>query len=337
MKLAHLLIALLILGSFCLAENPPGTVKQIAPGVWFRQGDTRGGTGISNNIIIEMKDYLVIVDANYPSGARLVIDLAKTLSPKPIRWVINTHHHPDHSYGNRFFTQAGATTIAYIGAYEEMERYEPQTWQQVSKERQDVRELNLAAPEPPMLLYTTSPYVITDGARRVELHHFMFGHTRGDTFVYLPKEKILCTGDAVVNGPYSDPKNAYMGNWSNEIRAAQQLDVEYVLPGHGDPGGKELLEGEIRFFDALYKAVEAEVKNGKKLEQLVTMGPNGRPVATTIRLPKSIQDVYVFKPSPTLPRYAVFRFPTQVMATYEEITHGKPYADVALAAGKPPE
>jgi len=332
------LAAGLMLGSLSLiAENPPGTVKKIVPGVWFRQGDTQGGTGISNNAIIEMKDYLVIVDANYPSGARMVIDLAKTLSPKPIRWVINTHHHPDHSYGNHVFTAEGATTIAYIGAYEEMGRYEPGTWKAVSKGRKDVGALNLPVPEPPMLLYTTSPYVITDGVRRIELYHFMFGHTRGDTFVYLPKEKILCTGDAVVNGPYSDPKNAYMGNWSNEIRAAQKLDVEYVLPGHGDPGGKELLEGEIRFFDALYKAVEAEVKSGKTLEQLVTMNAAGRPIATTVRLPQSIMDVYVFKPSPKLPAYAISRFPTQVMATYEEIKHGKPYADVALAAGKPPE
>jgi cyclase len=326
--------AWLLPGSVSLAENPAGYVSQIAPGVWFREGSTMDGTGVSNNVIIEMKDHLIVVDANYPMGAQMVLDLAKTLSPKPIRLVINTHHHPDHSYGNRLFTQQGATTIAYVGAYEEMARYEPRTWQQVSRARKDTGALNLPAPEPPMLLYTTSPYVITDGARRVELHHFAFGHTRGDTFVYLPNEKILCTGDAVVNGPYSDPKNAYIGNWSNEIRAAQKLDVEHVLPGHGDPGGKDLLEGQIRFFDALYKAVEAEIRNGKTLEQLVTKNAAGRAIATTVQLPQSIMDVYVFHPSPKLPAYAVARFPTQVMATYEEIKQGKPYADIALASGQ---
>ena len=111
MKPASLLVVWLWLGSLSFAENPPGFVKQIVPGVWFRQGSTMDGTGVSNNAIIEMKDYLIIVDANYPMGARMVIDLAKTLSPKPIRWVINTHHHPDHSYGNHLFTQEGATTI----------------------------------------------------------------------------------------------------------------------------------------------------------------------------------------------------------------------------------
>jgi cyclase len=333
MKLMNLLAAALLLGSVCLAENPAGFVKQIAPGVWFREGSTLDGTGVSNNAIIEMKDYLIVVDANYPMGARMVIDLAKTLSPKPIRWVINTHHHPDHSYGNRLFTEEGATTIAHVGDYEEMQRYEPRTWKQVSRMRKDTGALNLPAPDPPMLLYTGNLYVITDGVRRVELHHFTFGHTRGDTFVYLPKEKVLCTGDAVVNGPYSDPKNAYMGNWATEVKMAQELGAEYVLPGHGDPGGKELLEGEIRFFEALYSAVEAEFKAGKTLDQIVTKNAAGRAVATTVKLPKSIMDVYVFHPSPDLPAYAVARFPTQVMATYEEIKNGKPYADVALASG----
>jgi len=334
MRPASLLTACFLLGSLSFAENPAGFVKQIVPGVWFRQGSTMDGTGVSNNAIIEMKDFIVIVDANYPMGARMVIDLAKTLSPKPIRWVINTHHHPDHTYGNHLFTQEGATTIAHIGDYEEMQRYEPRTWQSVSRARKDMAPLNLPVPEPPMLLYTGNLYVITDGVRRVELHHFMFGHTRGDTFVYLPKEKVLCTGDAVVNGPYSDPKNAYMGNWPQEVKLAQELGAEYVLPGHGDNGGKELLEGEIRFFESLYKAVEAEFKNGKTLEQLVTMNAAGRAIATTVRLPQNIMDVYVFKPSPTLPAYAVARFPTQVMATYEEIKNGKPYADIALASGR---
>src|SRR5260221_10617323 len=118
MRFSHLAtLAWLSLGGFTLiADAPPGTITQIASGVWFRQGDARGGSGLSNNIIIEMKDYLIVVDANYPSGARAVLSGVKNLSPKPIRYVINTHSHPDHSYGNHVFTELGATTIAYVGA-----------------------------------------------------------------------------------------------------------------------------------------------------------------------------------------------------------------------------
>jgi glyoxylase-like metal-dependent hydrolase (beta-lactamase superfamily II) len=273
-----------------------------------------------------MNDYLIVVDANYPSGARALLADVPKLSSKPIRYVIDTHHHADHAYGNPLFTRRGAVTIGHVGVVAEMKRYEPRFWQGVAGYRKDVAELDLPGPEPPTQTYTESPFVLSDSSRRVELHHFGWGHTRGDTFVYLPKEKVLCTGDAVVNGPHSDPKHAYMGNWANEIRAAAKLDVAHVLPGHGKAGGKELLEGEIRFFDTLYQVVEAAVKRGETLDHVVTMEA-GRPVATTIRLPKDLDDVYVFH-GPGLKPWQVSRFPTQVMAAYREITEGKPYGEI---------
>ncbi len=62
-------------------DAQPNSVKQIAPGVWFREGDLEH-EGHCNNIIIEMKDYLIVVDANFPSGARLVLEDAKKVSPE---------------------------------------------------------------------------------------------------------------------------------------------------------------------------------------------------------------------------------------------------------------
>src|SRR5579883_1847415 len=80
-------------------QAQPGTVKQIVPGVWFREGEMKD-MGHCNNVIIEMKDYLLVVDANFPSGAALAMADAKRLSPKPVRYVFDTHHHGDHMYGN---------------------------------------------------------------------------------------------------------------------------------------------------------------------------------------------------------------------------------------------
>jgi glyoxylase-like metal-dependent hydrolase (beta-lactamase superfamily II) len=317
---AWLLLA--VLGPPAAAQ--PGAITQIAPGVWFREGEM--ATGHCNNVVIEMNDYLIVVDANYPSGARALLADVPKLSSKPIKYVVDTHHHADHAYGNALFTAKGAITIGHVGMVEEMKRYEPKFWQGVARVRKDVAELNADGPEPPRQTYTESPYVLSDPGRRVELHHFTWGHTRGDTFVYLPWEKVLCTGDVVVNGPHSDPKHAFMGNWANEVRAAAQLDVVHVLPGHGAHGGKELLEGEIEFFDTLYKTVEAAVKAGSTLDQVVTLR-DGRPVATTIRLPQRLDDVYVFH-GPDLKPWQVSRFPTQVMATFREITEGKPYGEI---------
>src|SRR6266542_5897091 len=119
------------------SDAKPETVEQIVPGVWFREGDLKN-LGHCNNIIIEMKEYLIVVDANFPSGARLALEAAKKVSSKPVKYVFDTHHHGDHAYGNTVWTQNGATTLAYKGVVEEMKRYEPARWQASAKSRKDV-------------------------------------------------------------------------------------------------------------------------------------------------------------------------------------------------------
>ncbi|MBV8819834.1 MAG: MBL fold metallo-hydrolase, partial [Acidobacteriaceae bacterium] len=109
-------------------DAEPNSVQKIADGVWFREGDLKN-QGHCNNTIIEMKDYLIVVDANFPSGARLALEDAKRLSNKPVKYVFDTHHHGDHAYGNAVWTQQGAVTIAYVGVAQEMKRYEPARWQ----------------------------------------------------------------------------------------------------------------------------------------------------------------------------------------------------------------
>jgi len=296
------------------SEAQPGTVKEIVPGVWFREGEIQE-MGHCNNVIIEMKDYLIVVDANFPSGARTVLADCKRLSPKPVRYVFDTHHHGDHAYGNPVWTRLGAVTLAYVGVAEEMKRYEPKRWQETARSRKDVAELNLPSAEPPKETFSRSPHVITDGSRRVEFHFFGWAHTRGDGFVYLPKERVLCTGDAAVNGPYNYTGDANLGNWPNVLRAAQKLDAVHVLPGHGGPGGREILEGQTRFFTELMAAVRKAVREGRKLEDLVTL-KDGRPVATTVQLPENVRN------------WVGNSLPAQVRDAYEEITQGRPHGEI---------
>ena len=291
----------------------PNTLKQIVRGVWFREGDIK--VGHCNNILIEMKDYLVVVDANFPSGARLVLEAAKRVSSKPVKYVFDTHHHGDHLYGNPVFTRMGAITIGHEGVVEELKRVEPKRWRQAMKERADVADLKLDRPEPPARTFGEKPFVISDGARRIELHFFGWAHTRGDGFLYLPNEKVLCTGDAIVNGPYNYTGDGNVGNWPKVIRAAQRLEVERVLPGHGGAGGKELMEKQLEFFLELQKAVRQAVKEGKKLEDVVSL-KEGRAVATVVKLPGSVS------------HWVGDFLPAQVQDTYEEITQGRPHGEI---------
>jgi glyoxylase-like metal-dependent hydrolase (beta-lactamase superfamily II) len=293
-------------------EAGAGEIKLVVPGVWFREGDLEN-LGHSNNTIIEMKDYLIVVDANFPSGARLTMETAKRISDKPVKYVFDTHHHGDHAYGNSIWTKAGATTLAYIGVAEEMKRFEPARWQDTVKTREDVRDLHQDAPEPPTQTFDKSPFTLKDSTREVRFYHFGWAHTRGDGFVYLPKEHVLCTGDAVVNGPYNFTGDANIGNWVKVIRAAQTLTVDYVLPGHGPTGGPELLEGQVRFINELHKAVETAIKQGKTLEAVVPPGAK----TTTLTLPANVKNWV----GPSLP--------SQVHDTWEEITQKKPHGDIA--------
>src|SRR5688572_8283914 len=140
MKHARILLmtAFALLATLAYFAGPtqakPDEVRQIVPGVWFREGDILK-QGHCNNIIIEMKDYLIVVDANFPSGARLALADAKKVSSKPVKYVFDTHHHGDHAYGNPVWTQAGAITLAYKGVVEEMKRYEPKRWLDTAKSR----------------------------------------------------------------------------------------------------------------------------------------------------------------------------------------------------------
>jgi len=297
------------------SDAKPETIAKIADGVWFREGDLKN-LGHCNNIVIEMKDYLIVVDANFPSGARAALADAKKVSSKPVKYVFDTHHHGDHAYGNAIWTEAGATTLAYKGVAEEMKRYEPARWQESARQRKDVRDLNRASVEPPRQTFDKTPFVLEDGARRVEFHYLGWAHTRGDGFVYLPKEQILCTGDAVANGPYNYTADGNVGNWPKVIQAAQKLNVTRVLPGHGEPGGKEVLAGEERFMTELHKAVKSAVGQGKKLSDLVEMKDN-RPVKTSVQLPESVKNWV----GPSLA--------AQVKDTFEEISQGKPHGEIA--------
>jgi glyoxylase-like metal-dependent hydrolase (beta-lactamase superfamily II) len=294
-------VALFVARSEANAE----TIRIVAPGIWFREGDMEQGH--CNNVIIEMKDYLIVVDANFPSGARSALADAKRISPKPVKYVFDTHHHGDHLYGNPIWTEAGATTLAFKQVGEELKRFEPARWQAAAKERPDVAELKRDGPEPPRQDINQEIFVVTDGSRRVEFRHLGWAHTRGDGFVYLPKDEVLCTGDAVVNGPYNNTADANIGNWPSVLRAAGKLKVKHVLPGHGAMGGKELLTGQEQFFSELLKAVQDGVDKGKKAGE----------IQASLKLPDSV-DNWVSDAS----------LKRQVQDTYDEITQKKPRGDI---------
>src|SRR5437764_12106598 len=208
----------------------------VAPDVYFHEGDIADtADAVCNNGWIMFEDYVLVIDANYPAGARLIISKIKALTDKPIRFAFDTHHHGDHAYGNQIWVEQGAVPVANTGVIQEMKKYEtgfyagkPGRWEDAAKGRADVAATKL---KPPSLLFPKE-MIFDDGQHRVELHYLGVAHTHGDGFAWLPKEKILFTGDACVNGPYNYLADGATGQWLKTLEAAKKLGAKIICPGH---------------------------------------------------------------------------------------------------------
>jgi glyoxylase-like metal-dependent hydrolase (beta-lactamase superfamily II) len=88
------------------------TVKELAPGVYFHEGEIRG-KGHCNNGWVIFDDYVLVLDANFPSGAQEIIPKIKAQTNKPIRFAFDTHHHGDHAYANQLWADNGAVPVAH--------------------------------------------------------------------------------------------------------------------------------------------------------------------------------------------------------------------------------
>ncbi len=255
-----LALATLLVAPFARAEV--NVVDKVATDVFFHEGDI-GRQGHCNNGWIVFNDYVLVIDANFPSGAQVILPKIKALTDKPIRFVFDTHHHGDHAYGNQIMHEAGATLVAHAGVLAEMKKYEtnyftgkgPGRWEDAAKGRKDVAATKL---RPPGILFDRR-LVFDDGQHRVELLHFGTAHTHGDGWAWLPKERVIFTGDACVNGPYNYTGDGNLHEWIKTLDRAIALKPLKVCPAHGPSGGPEVLANQQLYF----KSLLAEVKKFK--------------------------------------------------------------------------
>jgi len=276
MKIPRLLP--LVLAGFGLAASPGpaqiNTVQPLATGVYFHEGDPRRGH--SNNGWIVFDDFVVVIEANFPSGAEVIMPKIKETTDKPVRFVFNTHHHGDHAYGNRRWAEQGVTILSSSEALVEMKKVEtgyfggaPGRWESAAAQRPDVAATKL---KPPVLLFPKE-LVFDDGRSRVELLWLGVGHTRGDAYAWLPQEKILFTGDACVNGPHNFMDDGNIAEWIKTLERAKALGAVTVCPGHGPKGGPEIIVDQQAYLIALQREVKALVDAGKSAAEIKAAAP----------------------------------------------------------------
>ena len=110
--------------------------------------------------------------------------------------------------------------------------------------------------------------IFDDGKHRVELRYLGVAHTHGDAFAWLPKQKILFTGDACVNGSFNFVGDGNIEKWIVTIEEAKKLGAKIVCPGHGPRGAETVLNDQQKYFRSLREEVSKLIKAKKSPEQI---------------------------------------------------------------------
>jgi cyclase len=258
-------------------EAPPAMkfneVREVAPGVFFRYSaisatDKNVVFGGCNNIWILFDDYVLVYDANFPKEAGDVIAAIRKTTAKPIRYVLDSHHHGDHAYGNDVFSKAGASIIASTNTGRLLRVNGPAEFAEAGKGATGRKDIAASILKVPDILFDEK-LVLDDGTQRIELLFLGHAHTAGDAFLYLPKHKILCTGDACGNGAFNYTGHSDTASWIRVLEKAQQLDVKLVCPGHGLPARKDVLAKQRRYFVELRQQIKAGIDANKELADII--------------------------------------------------------------------
>jgi cyclase len=266
--------------------------NKVADGVYHAIG-TGALTVIGNSSVIVNDDDVVIVDDHAsPAAAWVLVDEIKTLTNKPVRTVINTHFHYDHAHGNQIFGKdieiighEFTREMLTGGKSVEMPLYKNYLTglpTQIATLRQRLNaetdaaararlqtqlqtaENNAASqaelkPTPPNVTLRTN-MTLHRGNREIQIRFLGRAHTAGDVVVYLPKERIVMTGDMLTT-TLSNMSDAFVNEWVTTLDELKKLDFTTVMPGHGDAFTDK---AKIDYFQAYLRDVWTEVTRLKQ-------------------------------------------------------------------------
>jgi len=273
-RLAVLVAALSISAAVFHAQAPPAeqafTFTQIVPGIYSALGTGTMNVG-SNSAVIVDQDDVVIVDSHIsPESGRAMLAELKTISDKPVKFLINTHFHYDHTNGNQVFPPAvdiigheytrrrltgdilqkgmfanllaalpqQLDTLRTRASVEQDPAAKARLESQLRVQTAFAKSVKEVTPTPPNVTLDDH-MTLFRGGREIRLLYLGRGHTAGDIVVYLPKERVLCSGDLLVNG-IANLIDGYVDEWPAALEKLKALDFDHVIPGHGDPfTGKE--------------------------------------------------------------------------------------------------
>jgi len=291
--------AFLVLSVTCRADDL-FEIKPVAEGVYAAIAKPAYKVNC-NAAIIFLDDGVLVVDTHSkPSAARGLIEQIKKMTDKPVKYVVNTHFHWDHYQGNQAYPSSWPAGVEIISSEatrasieqrgiprvkheivtmpQEIEKMKADLEKTSDPKQKDEIKRNIAQAEDYLAelksMQVTLPTMTFDRSlilhrksRIVEILWLGKAHTDGDVFVYLPKEKVLVTGDALHGWtPYMG--DSYPYDWITTLDAAEKLDFDQVIGGHGDVmKGKQKFELWKQYFGELLSQTAQAYAEGATEEQ----------------------------------------------------------------------
>lgn len=225
---------------------------------------------ISNIGIILTREGVVLIDSGLnPPDSHAVVKAVKQLTSQPIRLLINTEPHNDHTTGHFVFSPP-AIIIAAQGATESMKKiYDPKRAEKLSAQSPEMREAfqgyRLITPH----VEYKEKMTLHLGERTFELMHLKEVHSESDTAIWLPKERVLFSAAAAIVKSYNNLRPfVSIPAILSALKMMKSLNPEVVVTGHGPPGTTKIFDDTERFYTLLLERVERMVREGKSLDQI---------------------------------------------------------------------
>lgn len=282
-------------------------IVQVANGVYAAIG--KNGVFGNGAFIVGQEGVLVVDTQARPSWAHDLIKEIAKVTDKPVRYVVNTHWHGDHTLGNQAYLAEFGGSVEFISQMNTREdlvnkgmpsletqrtktipdniaalkkqladgkdaqgapltdatRKQMET--QLATQVSNLEEMKGAHIIPSTITYDTT-MVLHLADRDILLLHWGNAHTRGDTVVYMPKERVVITGDLLTNG-IPVMRNAYPVEWIGTLDAIDKLDWTTAIPGHGNvQQGKTQLESLLAYMRDMVAAVREAAAKGATMEQV---------------------------------------------------------------------
>ena len=285
---------------FASAQDLGSQIRKLEDGVYVYVGKNLN----SNCGIVLTREGVVLVDSGHnPTDSRAILAAVRKLTPLPVRFLIDTEPHPDHTTGHFVFSPP-ATIIAAEGAGDSMR----------SRERGDQERIQKLAGSSPEMRAALEGYrfvtpqveyhqkmTLKVGERTFELMYLKGVHSESDTAVWLPKERVLFSAAGIVVDQINNLRPIVsIPDILASAKLMKSLSPVHVVPGHGIPGTVKIFEDSEKYYALLLERVGRLAKEGKSLDQ----------IKKEVRMPEYENWA------------AQERFPTNVEAAYKAVKGG---------------